>query len=157
MYLPTKDGGRGLKEVEMTYTVTKIKTANYIIHRHDPWIQLIKRFEKIKAAKGLKSVLEDGKKYAEELDVAFTYDETKRTLTSKGKSTKVEKAALKLIRKFLTRIINNRYKTGYNDQKWLGALTALHSTLMLASQRTVLLFCKHGSTFHIWCLVLIQA
>ena len=32
MYLPTKDGGRGLKEVEMTYTVTKIKTANYIIH-----------------------------------------------------------------------------------------------------------------------------
>ena len=109
----------------MTYTVTKIKTANYIINRQDPWIQLVKGFEKRKAAKGLKSVLKDGKKYAEELDVAFTYDETKTTLTSKGKTTEVEKAALKLIREYRTRIINNRYKTEYNDQKWLGALTAL--------------------------------
>ena len=82
MYLPTKEGGRGLKEVEMTYKVTKIKTANYIIHSQDPRIQLVKRFEERKATKGLKSVLKDAKKYTEELDVAFTYDETKTTLTS---------------------------------------------------------------------------
>ena len=37
------------------------------------------------------------------MDVAFS-DKTKTTLTSKGK-TEVEKAALKLIREFLTRII----------------------------------------------------
>ena len=125
MYLPTKEGGRGLKEVEMTYKVTKIKTANYIIHSQDPRIQLVKRFEERKATKGLKSVLKDAKKYAEELDVAFTYDETKTTLTSQGKTTEVEKASPKLIGEFLTPIINNRYKTEYKDQKWLGALTTL--------------------------------
>ena len=125
MYLPTKEGGRGLKEVEMKYKVTKIKTANYIIHSQDPRIQLVKRFEERKATKGLKSVLKDAKKYAEELDVAFTYDETKTTLTSQGKTTEVEKASPKLIGEFLTPIINNRYKTEYKDQKWLGALTTL--------------------------------
>ena len=46
IYLPTKEGGRGLKKVEMTYKVTKIKTANYIIHSQDPRIQLVKRSRK---------------------------------------------------------------------------------------------------------------
>ena len=55
-----------------------------------------------KATKGLKSVLKDAKKYAEELDVAFTYDETKTTLTSQRKTTEVEKASPKLIGEFLT-------------------------------------------------------
>ena len=122
-YLPKMEEGVWKKSRWHTQS-QRLRTANYIIHRQDPLIQLIKRFEKRKAAKGLKSVLKDGKKFAAELDVAFTYDETKTTLTSKGKTTEVEKAALKLIRKSLTRIINNRYKTEYNDQKWLGALTA---------------------------------
>ena len=49
---------------------------------------IVERFEKRKAAKGVKSVLKDGKKCAEELDVAFTYDETKATLTSQGRRPK---------------------------------------------------------------------
>ena len=92
-YLRTKDGGKGLEEVEMTYKVTKIKTANYIIHSQDPTIQLVvKRFEERKAAKGLKSVLKDAKKYAKDLNVAFTNNATKTTLTSQGKTTGVERA-----------------------------------------------------------------
>ena len=66
----------------MTYKVTKIRRANYIIHCQDPRIQLVKRFEERNAVKGLKSVLKDAKKYAEELYLAVTYDETKTTLTS---------------------------------------------------------------------------
>ncbi|KAK2547883.1 hypothetical protein P5673_032063 [Acropora cervicornis] len=75
---------------------------------------------KRKAAKRLKSVLKDGKKYAEELDVAFTKDETKATLTSQGRRPKT-----KLIEELLTPKVNNRNKTKYNNQKWLGALTTL--------------------------------
>jgi len=48
-----------MKEVEMTYKVTKIKTANYINRSKDPKIQLVRQFEERKINKGLKSVLKD--------------------------------------------------------------------------------------------------
>ena len=59
------------------------------------------------------------------MDIAFTYDETKTTLMSQGKTIEVEKASPKLIGEFLTPIKNNHYKTEYKDQKWLGTLTTL--------------------------------
>ena len=61
----------------------------------------------------------------EDCALAFKYDETKTTLTCKGKTTEVEKASPKLIIEFLTLMINNRYKIEYNNQKWPGALTTL--------------------------------
>ena len=51
MYLPTNMGGKGLKQIETLYKLTKIKVANYIVRNQDQRIQLVRKFEVKKTAK----------------------------------------------------------------------------------------------------------
>ena len=65
LYLSPDLGGRGLKEIEIQYKVTKIKTTHYITTRKDPHIEVVRTFLKVKEAKKSRSVIKDAKTYAQ--------------------------------------------------------------------------------------------
>ena len=52
LYLPTYQRGQGLTEIETTYKITKIKVSNYLMRSKHPRLQLVRRFEEMKIAKG---------------------------------------------------------------------------------------------------------
>ena len=65
LYLSPDLGGRGLKEIEIQYKVTKIKTTHYITTRKDPHIEVVRTFLKVKEAKKSRSGIKDAKTYAQ--------------------------------------------------------------------------------------------
>ena len=44
----------GLIEIETIYKIAKIKVSNYLMRSEDPRLQLVRRCEEMKVAKGLK-------------------------------------------------------------------------------------------------------
>ena len=67
MYLPRKLGGRGLKSLEEEYKLTKIKAAVKLYRNPDPVMQVDKRYKEKAEGSGLRALIEDAKKYAQEL------------------------------------------------------------------------------------------
>ena len=57
LYLSPDLGGRGLKEIEIPYKVTKIKTAHYTTTSKDPDIEVVRTFQDVKEAKKSRSVI----------------------------------------------------------------------------------------------------
>ena len=62
----------------------------------DPRLQLVRRFEEMKVAKGLKSVLKNAANYAKGLGITITFDKAKTVLTN------VQQASPKHISNFPT-------------------------------------------------------
>ena len=56
-------GGRGLKEIEIQYKVTEVKTAHYTTTSKDPHIEVVRTFQDVKEAKKSRSVIKDAKTY----------------------------------------------------------------------------------------------
>ena len=67
MYLPRKLGGRGLESSEEVYKLTKIKAAVKLYSNPDPVMQVDKRYEQKAEGSGLRALIEDAKKCAQEL------------------------------------------------------------------------------------------
>ena len=110
MYLPTNMGGKGLKQIETLYKLTKVKVANYIVRNQDQRIQLVRKFELKKTAKKLKSVLKDAQKYAEELNIRCQFDQTSTTMTYENTIAELQKPAPKLLTAFLANAVVNNLK-----------------------------------------------
>ncbi|XP_067056937.1 uncharacterized protein [Acropora muricata] len=128
LYLPTYQRGQGLTEIETIYKITKIKLSNYLMRSEDPRLQLVRRFEEMKSAKGLKSVLKDAANYAKGLGITIAFDKTRTVLTSEDqKIIEVQQASPKHISNFLTQVNNNIYMKETAEQKWLGAFTTAQS------------------------------
>ena len=68
-------GGRGSKEIEIQYKVTKIKTAHYITTSKDPYVEVVRTFMDVKEAKKSRSAIKDAKTYAQQLKGDVTSDE----------------------------------------------------------------------------------
>ena len=103
LYLPTYQRGQGLIEIETINNSTKIMVSNYLMKSEDPRLQLVRRFEEMKVAKGLKSVLKDTANYAKGLGITITFDETKTVLTNEEQKTiEGQQASPKHISNFLT-------------------------------------------------------
>ena len=73
LYIPRGKGGRGLRNLEITYKRTKIAAAMNLLTRADPRIQLVREFERIRMEKGKSSILADAVKYAKE-DFSVTFE-----------------------------------------------------------------------------------
>lgn len=74
----------------------------------DPRLQLVRRFEEMKSAKGLKSVLKDAANYAKGLGITIAFDKTRTVLTNEDqKIIEVQQASPKHISNFLTQVKNN--------------------------------------------------
>ena len=115
-------------EIETIYKITKIKVSNYLMRIEDPRLQLVRRFEEMKSAKGLKSVLKDATNYAKGLGITIAFDKTKTVLTNKDqKIIEVQQASPKHISNFLTQVKSNIYMKETEEQKWLGALLTAQS------------------------------
>ena len=100
LYLPTYQRGQGLTEIETIYKITKIKVSNYLMRSEDPRLQLVRRFEEMKSAKGLRSVLKDATNYAKGLGITIAFDKTKTVLTNEDqKIIEVQQASPKHISK----------------------------------------------------------
>lgn len=69
LYLSPDLGGRGLKETEIQYKVTKIKTAHYTTTSKDPDIEVVRTFQGVKETNKSRSVIKDAKTYAQQLNV----------------------------------------------------------------------------------------
>ena len=96
--------------------------------REDPRLQLVRRFEEMKIAKGLISVLKDAANYAKDLGITITLDKTKTVLTNEDqKKIEVQQASPKHISDFLTQAKNSIYMKEATEQKWLGAFTVAQS------------------------------
>lgn len=81
-------------------------------------LQLVRRLEETKIAKGLKSFLKNAANYAKDLGITVTFDETKRVLTSEDQKTiEVQKASPKHISDFLTQAKNSTYMKETTEQK----------------------------------------
>ena len=98
LYLPTYQRGQGLTEIETLYKITKIKVSNYLMRSEDRRLQLVRRFEEWKSAKGLKSGLKDAANYAKSLGITTAFDKTKIVLTNEDqKIIEVQQASPKHI------------------------------------------------------------
>lgn len=76
LYLPRGKGGRGLKSLEYTYKITKIKAAVKLIEDNDPKMKLVKEFDIVRKSKKRKSILNDAGKYSLQLfDAKFVITE----------------------------------------------------------------------------------
>ena len=94
----------------------------------DPRLQLVRRFEEMKSAKGLKSDLKDATNYAKGLGITIAFDETKTELTNEDhKIIEVQQASPKHISNFLAQVRNDMYMKETAEQKWLGAFTTAQS------------------------------
>ena len=62
-------------ETEELYKQTKINVAHYINTSDDIHIKLVKSFQKKKEDKNLKSVFKDAKRYADELQLSYHFNE----------------------------------------------------------------------------------
>ena len=107
LYLPTYQRGQGLTEIETTYKITKIKVSNYLMRSEDPRLQLVRRFEEMKIAKGLKSVLKDATNYAKDLRITIKFDKAKTVLTNEDQNTfEIQQTSPKHISTFLTQALH---------------------------------------------------
>lgn len=73
IYLPTSKGGKGLINIENLYKTTKIKTAHYISTSKDPHIELVNSFQKHKEDRNLRSIIKDGIKFGQELNITCEF------------------------------------------------------------------------------------
>ena len=112
LYLPTYQRGQGLTEIETTYKITKSRYPITRMRSEDPRLQLVRRFEEIKIAKGLKSVLKDAANYAKDLRITIKFDKTKTLLTNEEQKTiEVQQGSPTHISDFLTQAKNSIYMT----------------------------------------------
>ena len=88
------------------------------MRNEDPWLQLVRRFEEMKSAKGLKSVLKDATNYAKGLGITTAFDKTKTVLTIEDqKIIEVQQASPKHISNFLTQVKSDIYMKETAEQK----------------------------------------
>ena len=68
LYLPRSKGGRGLRSLETTYKMTKIKLAAKLMNDTDPRMDLVRQFHQIHLNTASHSIFKDAKRYGEEFD-----------------------------------------------------------------------------------------
>ena len=86
LYLPLHKGGKGLQQLEMLYKSTKIKTAHYVTTSNEPHVQLVATFQKYKETKSFRSMFQDAKMFADQLNLDVEYDITKKTTIASNKN-----------------------------------------------------------------------
>ena len=69
MYLQRNKGGRGLRSLEVTYKMTKIKLAAKLINDKDRRLEIVRQFHKRNIETASYSIFKDAKRYGEEFDI----------------------------------------------------------------------------------------
>ena len=80
MYIPRKQGGRGLKSIEREYKQEKIRAAVRLYTNDDPAMELVRQFEEKGEKTGRRSLVRDAKKYALEFGFALHLEHLRPTV-----------------------------------------------------------------------------
>ena len=111
LYLPSEEGGKGLMEIEALYKHTKIKAAHYINTSDDVHIKLVKSFQKKKEDRNLKSVFKDARRYAEELQLDFQFNEEATVISHADQVTVISTKEPRNIKEILRKTTKEKRRT----------------------------------------------
>ena len=108
-YLPRCKGGRGLRSLEETYKMTKVKLAVKLINDKDNRMDIVKQYHKNNMNNASFSIFKDAKRYAREfeLDVDLTNDGKFTIVNSENEREFVEDMNL----------MSHKLKTNNNQKK----------------------------------------
>ena len=122
LYLSTDLEGCGLKEIEVQYKITKIKTAHYITTSKDPHIEIVRTFQDAKEEKKRRSVFKNSKTYAQHLNLDTTLNkELKCTTVKMGEKEIVFTiSSPKCIQQLLKEATDKEYQQKVSEQLCLG-------------------------------------
>ncbi|XP_042889217.1 uncharacterized protein LOC122264411 [Penaeus japonicus] len=86
LYLPRKEGGRGLIQLELTYKTSTVGMKHYLHFSNDWMLQLILQHE---STKKLHSILKEGEKFEREFEVDPIVEEQQLDATKVAKKAKI--------------------------------------------------------------------
>ena len=76
LYLPRSQGGRGLKQAEIMYKITRIKAAMKLLTDDDPEMKIVAEFDKQRMKKKRSAISNDAVKYSkDDFNAEFTFEE----------------------------------------------------------------------------------
>ena len=113
-------------EIEALYKQTKINEAQYINTSGYTHIKLEKSFQKKKEDKNLKSVFKDAKRYADELQLSYHFNEEATVIIHYDPLTVVNTKEPKSIIEILRKITQQKRRTEVMQQPWLGKYVSQH-------------------------------
>ena len=121
LYLPRSKGGRGLKQVELTYKITRIKAAMKILTDEDPEMIMVKNFDKLRMEKGRRSIIKDAVLYSKDVFDAELIPQENGFLFNFGDRDKRESTNdIKKVSHFLKKKAVQNFEDEMNATTWQG-------------------------------------
>ena len=107
----------GLKSVENEYKNTKIKAALKLYWNADPTIAAVRSFEKLAVQNGRYSIIENAKKYAEELDLQLWLNFPNPVAVADGKEVEAKK-----VKQAIYKARQQEIQSTVSEERWQGKL-----------------------------------
>ena len=107
----------GLKSVENEYKNTKIKAALKLYWNADPTIAAVRSFEKLAVQNGRYSIIENAKKYAEELDLQLWLNFPNLVAVADGKEVEAKK-----VKQAIYKAPQQEIQSTVSEERWQGRL-----------------------------------
>jgi hypothetical protein len=121
LYLPRSKGGRGLRQVEITYKASRIKAAMKILTDHDPEMILVKQFDKRRMENGRSSIVKDAIVYSKDVFDAEFVPEDNGFLFHYGDPDKRETTNdIQKVSQFLKKKTIQTFEDEMNATTWQG-------------------------------------
>ena len=121
LYLPRSRGGRGLRQIELTYKTTRIKAAMKVLTDRDPEMIMVKDFDKKRMESGRSSIIKDAVVYSKDVFDAEFIPEENGFLFNFGDPDKRESTNdIKKASRFLKRKAIQNFEDEMNSTTWQG-------------------------------------
>ena len=123
LYLPRNKGGRGIKNMEITYKQLKVKSALKLVTETEPRIRIVRIYQENRIRKGRSSLLKDAKQYVkEDFDSELITLEDTFEFKYKKHEEEVITQNIDCVKKLLKNINQKKLKQETLDASWQGVL-----------------------------------
>ena len=148
MYIPIENGGKGLKSIEDTYKIAKIKATHHINTSDDPRVKLVKTFQKQKEKK-ICEACAYVQKFSRDIGLDCIFEENKTVLKTDHRTMEFRLSEFKQINAALYKALTANKKLEVINQPWLGYYTTKSGTAV-KFHLSVREFIVPGKTYQIW-------
>ena len=107
-------------QIEARYKQKKIKEVHYINTSDDTHNKLVKTFHKKKEGKNLKAVFKDTKRFTEELQLSFHFNEEATGITHNDQVTVGDSKEPRSIKEIVGKTTQPKRGSEVKQQPWLG-------------------------------------
>ena len=123
LYLPRNKGGRGLKNLELTYKKTKVIAAMNLMTRAEPRIELVREFNRNQMKKGRSSILTDAIRFADE-DFGVTFEplENNFVVHYEKENSRMSTSKKDIVKDVLKKNITSKMTDQLKSTTWQGLL-----------------------------------